>query len=160
VWELYIQKRLRKPLVSEISKLKSEFKKLDFTTELSKKDIGDLYKKFQMTEKEIESIKKGEKGGLEVGKDSQPQQPKLAINDQHLFVLKLLGSSEEKRALANFVLAYYLNIFNEKDRSHYKTILSELLDYELIDFLSIKGKTFVEITEKGFEYLKTIEKMM
>lgn len=160
IWEFFIQKRLRKPLEYEIDRLKTEFKKLDFSTELSKKGIKQLYEKFTQAEKEIANIKKTKVEGLPIVSVQKAKDTRLAITDQHLFIMKLLSSSDGKRALANFVLAYYLNIFRDKDRTHYKAVLSELLDHELIDFLSIQEKTYMEVTAKGYDYVKAIEKMI
>ena len=158
IWEFVLQRRMRRPLETELRRLREEFIKLGFSTELSKKEISELYKKFAITEKEIERIKR------EAQEHTQPVEPKaaaksdrLAIRDDHLFVLKLLGSAREKRSLANFVLVYYLNVFKDKDKNHYKEILSELIDHELIDFQELSGKTYMTITEKGLEYLHTIE---
>ncbi|MBN1274593.1 MAG: hypothetical protein JXB26_20215 [Candidatus Aminicenantes bacterium] len=209
IWEFVIQKKLRKPLERELGDLRKEFMKLGFTAELSKKEIGELYKRFDMTEKELRSLKTktAEKSQqtaqppvssveqssapspvIPQNKPFQEPQPapkpqpqpqpqyqpqpqpfdqprtspsepaveeKLAFKDDHLFVLKLLGNTEEKRALANFVLAYYLNVFKSKNKDHYREVLSELLDNEMIDFTEDKGKTYMKITSKGLDYIKS-----
>lgn len=164
VWEFIIKRKSRMAREREMSELKTEMMKLGFNTEISKKDlkeeIRDLYQKFSLTEQEIEKIKQKTFEGMPMGKYLQPStESKLEVNNRHIFVLKLLENSDDNRALADFILAYYMDVFEDKDKSLYLDVVKQLLDHELIEFLSINQKRYLKISEKGLDFLKTIESL-
>jgi len=173
LWEFVVRRKARKTLESGINKLKTEFMRLGFTTELSKKEIGELIRRFDTTEKrfdttekrfdaterEVDIIKKETREMTQMEKHMRAAETKLEIRNEHLFILKLLESTEEKRIIADFIPAYYLDVFKDKDRFRYKEIIGQLLDHELINFFSIGGKSYVVITKKGIDFLQAIEKI-
>ncbi|MFW6129294.1 MAG: hypothetical protein ACOC6P_03495 [Candidatus Aminicenantaceae bacterium] len=157
IWEFIIQRRIRKPMGKEISKLKDDYMKLGFSAELAKKDIGDLYQKYKLTEEEIKSIKRETDSVFQKKKPSVQLKNNVDIQNYHLFILKVLKGTDTNRALAEFVLAYYLKKYTDKDVEQYREVLGDLLDNELIDFHEDQGKTYMEITEKGIEHLNSVE---
>ncbi|MBN1274156.1 MAG: hypothetical protein JXB26_17980 [Candidatus Aminicenantes bacterium] len=164
IWEFIIKRKSRISSEREISELKSELMKLGFDTEISKKDlkeeIRDLYQKYSLTEQEIEKIKQRTFEGTSMGKYLQPTSgARLEVNNRHIFVLKLLENSDDKRALADFILAYYQDVFEDKDKSLYLEIIKQLLDHEMIEFLSINQKRYLKISQKGHDFLKTVESL-
>ena len=84
---------------------------------------------------------------------------KLELRNEHLFILKLLESTENRSILADFIPAYYLDVFKETDRLRYKDIVNQLLDHRLIKFFTVGDKTYMEITGKGVDFIAAVDKM-
>jgi len=159
LWELIIKRKTRKSLESGIDKLRSQFLKLGLTTELSKKEIGELYKRFDLTKREIERIKQIKREVPAFEKHVETAETELEVGNEHIFILRLLEDSEEKHVLASFIPAYFLDTFKDKNKDHYKSILSKLLDHNLIKLFSVGDKIYVEITRKGIDFLRAVEKI-
>ncbi|MFW6131765.1 MAG: hypothetical protein ACOC5F_04120 [Candidatus Aminicenantaceae bacterium] len=156
-WEFVIKRKERIRRNEELDRLRTDFMKLGFKTELTKKDIGQLYEKFKITEKELERIRIEAIEAARIAQSPASPDDKMEMRNQHFFILKLLNSMEDSRVLAEFAMVYYLNIFKDKDKTDYKGILKHLMDYGLIDFIDIDNKTYIEITSKGQEYLNDIK---
>lgn len=138
----------------DIKLLKSKFQKLDFSTELSKKEIKELYKKMKLAEQEIQEIKR-----RKLAAEERIPGGKLKINKQHILIIRMIESTEEMKVPADLAVAYYLHVFKDKDRSHYTSILGDLVEYKLVDLISENAKTYVMLTDKGLKSAQIIKKM-
>jgi len=157
IWEFIIQRKKRKPLEQEIANLKAKFMKLGFTTELTKRDVKGIYEKLKLNEQEILEMKKEAADLSESGQYSPLTNKPMEIRNQHLFVLKVLGCTERKQALADFVMVYYMKVFKNAEEKQYRETISQLLEHDLIDIKNVDGKTYMNITRKGMEYVEVIE---